>query len=42
MALLGNVSIPMQMAFERSNVYANSSISLLSKPNPFTLTGKFI
>ncbi|VBB31466.1 unnamed protein product [Acanthocheilonema viteae] len=37
-ALLGNVSIPMQMALERSNVYANSGISLLSKPNPFGLT----
>ncbi|CAG9534377.1 unnamed protein product [Cercopithifilaria johnstoni] len=36
--LLGNVPIPMQMTFERSNVYANSSISLLAKPNPFSLT----
>ncbi|EJD75096.1 CBR-HIF-1 protein [Loa loa] len=33
MTLLGNVSIPMQMAFDRSNIYANSSIPLLSKPN---------
>uniref|UniRef100_A0A8R1TXH4 PAS domain-containing protein n=2 Tax=Onchocerca volvulus TaxID=6282 RepID=A0A8R1TXH4_ONCVO len=33
MPLLGNVSIPMQMAFDRSNMC--SSISLLSKPNTF-------
>ncbi|OZC09423.1 hypothetical protein X798_03584, partial [Onchocerca flexuosa] len=33
MPLLGNVSIPMQMTFDRSNMC--SSISLLSKPNTF-------
>uniref|UniRef100_A0A0R3S003 PAS domain-containing protein n=1 Tax=Elaeophora elaphi TaxID=1147741 RepID=A0A0R3S003_9BILA len=37
-SLLGNVSIPMQMAIERSNMYTNSSISLLSKPNAFSFT----
>ncbi|KAM3717435.1 Hypoxia-inducible factor [Dirofilaria immitis] len=37
-SLLGNVSIPMQMTFDRSNMYANSGISLLSKSNTFGLT----
>uniref|UniRef100_A0A915PML2 PAS domain-containing protein n=1 Tax=Setaria digitata TaxID=48799 RepID=A0A915PML2_9BILA len=35
MTLLGDMSIPMQMTFDRSSMYANSSISLLSKPNTF-------
>uniref|UniRef100_A0AAF5Q575 PAS domain-containing protein n=2 Tax=Wuchereria bancrofti TaxID=6293 RepID=A0AAF5Q575_WUCBA len=38
MKLLGNVSIPRQITFDRSNMYANSSISLISKPNSFGLT----
>lgn len=38
MKLLGNVSIPKQITFDRSNMYANSSISLISKPNSFGLT----